>query len=86
MAALQIVAAWNGMAISAFAMASRVLISEEQPLDFSFPVEDKDPRAYMDAAVRVRSQALGCIGWMRTCARLEYCVSSVHPSARSPRS
>ena len=58
MTALQVVAAWNGMAISAFATASRVLASDRQPLDSSFPIEDKDPRVYMDAAVRVSSRLL----------------------------
>ena len=43
------------MAISAFATASRVLAGDRQPLQSSFPVEEKDPKVYMDAAVRVSS-------------------------------
>ena len=51
----QVVAAWNGMAISAFAMASRVLASDTSPPKPSFPADRQDPSVYLDAAVKVRA-------------------------------
>lgn len=49
----QVVAAWNGMSISAFALAGRALQSENPPAAPSFPVEGRDPAQYLQAAVRV---------------------------------
>lgn len=49
----QVVAAWNGMSISAFALAGRALQSETPPASPSFPVEGRDPAQYLQAAVRV---------------------------------
>ncbi|EFJ48164.1 hypothetical protein VOLCADRAFT_81232 [Volvox carteri f. nagariensis] len=48
----KIVTAWNGMGIGAFAVASRVLASEQQ-VERLFPSEGRAPAAYLDAAVRV---------------------------------
>ena len=50
----QVVAAWNGMSISAFATASRVLASDASPTKpSSFPADRQEPSVYMDAAVKV---------------------------------
>lgn len=51
---IQIVAAWNGMAISVFALASRVLQAESSPAHRAFPVEGRDPAYYIDVALKVR--------------------------------
>lgn len=52
---MQVVAAWNGMAIGAFAVASRVLANETPPLGRSFPVDGCPPAEYLHCAVRVRT-------------------------------
>ena len=49
------VAAWNGMAIGAFAAASRVLAAEDPPLGRAFPIEGNPARAYLRAAVDAAS-------------------------------
>lgn len=48
----KIVAAWNGMAIGAFAVAGRVLMNEDPPIERMFPVEGRDPREYIEIAER----------------------------------
>lgn len=50
---LQIVAGWNGMAISALAMASRVLPGEDPPVESCFPVDGVSPDVYLEAAQQV---------------------------------
>ncbi|GIL60680.1 hypothetical protein Vafri_15211 [Volvox africanus] len=50
----KIVTAWNGMAIGAFALASRALVSEPQ-VERLFPSEGRPPGAYLDVAQRVAS-------------------------------
>eukprot|EP00877_Chromochloris_zofingiensis_P013089 jgi/Chrzof1/8033/UNPLg00078.t1 len=49
----KIVTAWNGMSISAFASASRVLASEKEPARNLFPVDGCSPDTYMEAALKV---------------------------------
>lgn len=46
----KIVAAWNGMAIGALAVAGRVLMNEDPPIERCFPVEGVHPRIYIEAA------------------------------------
>lgn len=48
----QVVTAWNGMTISAFANASRVLAAE-QPLA-RFPIDGRPAADYLDAAEKAR--------------------------------
>ncbi|GIL83536.1 hypothetical protein Vretimale_10352 [Volvox reticuliferus] len=50
----KVVTAWNGMAIGAFALASRALASEPQ-VERLFPSEGRPPGAYLHAAQRVAS-------------------------------
>jgi hypothetical protein len=50
---LQIVASWNGMAIGAFAWASRVLANQAPAPRRCFPDEAADPKTYLAAAVKV---------------------------------
>ena len=47
----KVVAAWNGMAIGAFAAASRVLAAEQPPCAPEFPVDGCAPGTYLEAAV-----------------------------------
>jgi hypothetical protein len=51
MAALQVVTAWNGQAISAYALASRILPAEQPPPPPCFPVEGCSPETYLQAAI-----------------------------------
>lgn len=51
---MQVVAGWNGMAIQAFAQASRVLGSEATPEPRGFPIEGCKPDEYLQAALQVR--------------------------------
>jgi uncharacterized protein YyaL (SSP411 family) len=48
----KVIAAWNGMAISAFAKASRALAAFPDAAMRSFPVDGAPPAAYRDAAAR----------------------------------
>ena len=50
---LQIVTAWNGQAMSAFALAARTLPAEHPPPKPCFPVDACTPDTYMAAAVKV---------------------------------
>ena len=56
----KIVCSWNGMTISAFAMAGRILGNEDPPIERLFPIEGRDPRDYVrvaeEAALDVRSK------------------------------
>lgn len=53
------VTAWNGIAISAFANASRVLASEHAQTEAQFPVEGRPAADYLQAAQKV---PLACTG------------------------
>lgn len=50
---LQVVSGWNGMAISALALASRILSSEDPPVEACFPVDGVSPNVYLEAAQKV---------------------------------
>ena len=52
-AAVQIVTAWNGMGIAAFAEAAMVLKQEQPAATRDFPVEGCDPSEYQTAAIKV---------------------------------
>ncbi|KAK9822685.1 hypothetical protein WJX81_000506 [Elliptochloris bilobata] len=47
----KVVAAWNGMAIGAFASAARVLAAEDPPLGRAFPIEGTPAHTYLQTAV-----------------------------------
>ncbi|PRW45152.1 spermatogenesis-associated 20 [Chlorella sorokiniana] len=49
----KIVSAWQGMSISAFATAARVLPHEQPPAAREFPVEGRDPKQYLQAALKI---------------------------------
>lgn len=49
----KIVAIWNGMAISAFAMAGRIFRGENKGLEECFPVDGVDPDVYISVAEKV---------------------------------
>ncbi len=49
----QVVTAWNGLAICAFATASRVLAAEDPPPKRDFPAEARPPSDYLEAAEKV---------------------------------
>eukprot|EP00878_Enallax_costatus_P033128 GHUV01036516.1.p1 GENE.GHUV01036516.1~~GHUV01036516.1.p1 ORF type:complete len:459 (+),score=103.89 GHUV01036516.1:406-1782(+) len=49
----KIVTAWNGQAMSAFALASRILPAEQPPPKPCFPVDACTPDTYMTAAVKM---------------------------------
>ncbi|KAI3426373.1 hypothetical protein D9Q98_008745 [Chlorella vulgaris] len=48
----KIVPAWNGQAISAYALASRILTHEQPPAARCFPVEGRPPSDYLQAAIK----------------------------------
>ena len=48
----QVVTAWNGMAIGAFANASRVLANEPGPPQAAFPVEGRPAHEYLAGVKR----------------------------------
>lgn len=64
--AWQVVTAWNGMAIGAFAKAARILLHEETPAARCFPVDGCAPSEYLAAATKV---GVGS-------ARMSHCSSS----------
>lgn len=47
---LQVVTAWNGQGISAFALAARILPAEQPPAGPCFPVDGCSPTTYMEAS------------------------------------
>ena len=55
----QVVACWNGLAISAFATAARVLRLDAHTQK-AFPSDAKDPADYLAAAEKVRLPNSGC--------------------------
>lgn len=50
---VQVVTGWNGMGISAFALASRALAAEDPPQGPSFPVDGLTPDKYLGCALAV---------------------------------
>ncbi|KAK9808898.1 hypothetical protein WJX72_005964 [[Myrmecia] bisecta] len=48
----KVVTGWNGMAIGALATASQALQAEQPPISRSFPVEGRNPREYLDIAIK----------------------------------
>ena len=54
---IQIVCGWNGMAIGTIAAASSILAREDPLIGSSFPVDGRDPKEYLDAAVKVEKQS-----------------------------
>lgn len=46
----KVIVSWNGLAISAFARASKILDSEPDETKFNFPVAGSDPKEYMEVA------------------------------------
>eukprot|EP00197_Chlamydomonas_leiostraca_P004455 CAMPEP_0202859470 /NCGR_PEP_ID=MMETSP1391-20130828/1566_1 /ASSEMBLY_ACC=CAM_ASM_000867 /TAXON_ID=1034604 /ORGANISM="Chlamydomonas leiostraca, Strain SAG 11-49" /LENGTH=819 /DNA_ID=CAMNT_0049538503 /DNA_START=158 /DNA_END=2617 /DNA_ORIENTATION=- len=48
----KVVAAWNGMVISAYARASRALAAEKPPATPCWPVDGAPPATYLEAALR----------------------------------
>jgi hypothetical protein len=47
---LQVVTAWNGQGISAFALAARTLPAEQPPPPPCFPVDGCEPEVYMQVS------------------------------------
>ncbi|KAK4418176.1 Spermatogenesis-associated protein 20 [Sesamum alatum] len=48
----KVIVSWNGLAISSFARASKILKGEPEGTDFYFPVVGTDPKEYMEVAER----------------------------------
>ncbi|KAB2003372.1 hypothetical protein ES319_D11G127800v1 [Gossypium barbadense] len=46
----KVIVSWNGLAISSFAKASKILKGEPQGTNFNFPVVGCDPKEYMEVA------------------------------------
>ncbi|GMI66574.1 hypothetical protein like AT4G03200 [Hibiscus trionum] len=46
----KVIVSWNGLAISSFARASKILKGEPQGTNFNFPVVGCDPKEYMEVA------------------------------------
>ncbi|XVE77663.1 hypothetical protein DITRI_Ditri13aG0080400 [Diplodiscus trichospermus] len=46
----KVIVSWNGLAISSFARASKILKGEQQSTDFNFPVVGCNPNEYMEVA------------------------------------
>ena len=61
----QVVSAWNGMAIGAFAVASRALTAETSPAERQFPVEGCQPKDYLDIAIKVNPSLLEMINILK---------------------
>lgn len=79
LAAVQIVTAWNGMGIAAFAEAAIVLKQEQPAATRDFPVEGCDPSEYQRAAIKVlawRSAVFTCPA--KFSAVLVGCVQQPH--------
>ncbi|KAG6547746.1 hypothetical protein Mapa_010559 [Marchantia paleacea] len=51
----KVIVAWNGLAISAFSRASRILGLEPQGLQYHFPVTGCNPKEYLHAAEKAAS-------------------------------
>ncbi|KAL9435730.1 hypothetical protein AB3S75_021907 [Citrus x aurantiifolia] len=51
----KVIVSWNGLVISSFARASKILKSEAESTMFNFPVVGSDPKEYMEVAERAAS-------------------------------
>ncbi|KAL6968456.1 dTMP kinase [Sarracenia purpurea var. burkii] len=51
----KVIVSWNGLAISSFARASKVLKREPEGTKFNFPVSGSDPKEYMEVAEKAAS-------------------------------
>ncbi|XP_058200184.1 uncharacterized protein LOC131315126 [Rhododendron vialii] len=51
----KVIVSWNGLAISAFARASKILKGEPDETEFNFPVAGSDPKEYMQVAEKAAS-------------------------------
>ncbi|CAK9178038.1 unnamed protein product [Ilex paraguariensis] len=51
----KVIVAWNGLAISSFARASKILKGEPEGAKFNFPVIGVDPKEYLEAAKKAVS-------------------------------
>ncbi|XP_044494820.1 spermatogenesis-associated protein 20 [Mangifera indica] len=51
----KVIVSWNGLAISSFARASKILKSEAEGTRFNFPVVGCDPKEYMEIAEKAAS-------------------------------
>lgn len=51
----KVIVSWNGLAISSFARASKILKSEAEGTKFRFPVVGCDPKEYMEVAEKAAS-------------------------------
>ncbi|XP_050363698.1 uncharacterized protein LOC126782482 [Argentina anserina] len=51
----KVIVAWNGLAISAFARASKILKNEPKEIKFNFPVVGSDPGEYIEVAEKAAS-------------------------------
>ncbi|CAI9296777.1 unnamed protein product [Lactuca saligna] len=48
----QVIVSWNGLVVSSFAKASKILNNEPDVTKFNFPVAGTDPQEYMEVAKR----------------------------------
>lgn len=51
----KVIVSWNGLVISSFARASKILKSEAESTMFNFPVVGSDPKEYIEVAERAAS-------------------------------
>ncbi|GAB4840937.1 hypothetical protein Ancab_021697 [Ancistrocladus abbreviatus] len=51
----KVIVSWNGLAISSFARASKILNGESEGLKFHFPVVGSDPKEYIEVAEKAAS-------------------------------
>ncbi|KAK9201798.1 hypothetical protein WN944_017005 [Citrus x changshan-huyou] len=51
----KVIVSWNGLVISSFARASKILKSEAESTMFNFPLVGSDPKEYMEVAERAAS-------------------------------
>ncbi|XP_015891868.3 uncharacterized protein LOC107426262 isoform X1 [Ziziphus jujuba] len=51
----KVIVSWNGLAISSFARASKILKGETEGTKFNFPVVGRDPKEYMEVAEKAAS-------------------------------
>ncbi|KAK9136958.1 hypothetical protein Sjap_007552 [Stephania japonica] len=51
----KVIVSWNGLAISAFARASKILKGEPERIEYNFPVVGSYPKEYLEAAEKAAS-------------------------------
>ncbi|KAF9607389.1 hypothetical protein IFM89_034622 [Coptis chinensis] len=51
----KVIVSWNGLAISSFARASKILKNEPEDTKFNFPVAGCDPKEYLEVAAKAAS-------------------------------